>query len=571
MPESARGSEQPQTPHEAPRYEASLSGGLSARLDELRREMTSALAAAADEAVGGVLAAVTAIDDAGAQADVLLALLEGGSRFASRTAFFLTRPGEMRGWSSHGFGASASAIEGLELDSADGPWAQLVRGAGAVRLSGDDCAEFCGRIGAAPGREGVLIPFVLRGQLGGALYADRLPGEGVLGAASLQLVTHAAAQALETVAFRGGASPALRWIADEAAEEAAGIPLWRPPEPEAEPPRAAAAAAEPLPPAAPAEEEAAAPAPVEEEAVAAEAEPEAAAPLPEAEMPEEPAIPEPAAEEPEPAAELGFETPEVEPRAEELAAEPEPELEDTSADIWALEEEEEPARVSAEPAAASPEPEAAPGLVGQETVRLDVAALRDQPSPLPAAQEFIPPEPTPAVTEYEFEAEPMPAPAEAEEEPTLVTAAQTAPEPAPPAAPPPVAGYPPAAPEPAAPEPPSEPAGSSEVLPPSDLEGPGSAFAKPEPEKTAEGEEALHEEARRLARLLVSEIKLYNEEIIEEGRRNRDIYDRLKDDIDRSRQMYEERIDPRLHGKESYFHQELVQRLAGGDESLLGM
>ncbi|MEM6797829.1 MAG: hypothetical protein AAF725_27925, partial [Acidobacteriota bacterium] len=82
---------------------------------------------------------------------------------------------------------------------------------------------------------------------------------------------------------------------------------------------------------------------------------------------------------------------------------------------------------------------------------------------------------------------------------------------------------------------------------------------------------ALHEEARRLARLLVSEIKLYNEEIIEEGRRTGNIYDRLKDDIDRSRQMYEERIDPRLADQEDYFYQELVQRLAGGDRNLLGM
>ena len=37
------------------------------------------------------------------------------------------------------------------------------------------------------------------------------------------------------------------------------------------------------------------------------------------------------------------------------------------------------------------------------------------------------------------------------------------------------------------------------------------------------GENALHEEARRLARLLVSEIKLYNEEQVEEGRRHRDL------------------------------------------------
>ncbi|NJL29668.1 MAG: hypothetical protein HC897_18140, partial [Thermoanaerobaculia bacterium] len=87
----------------------------------------------------------------------------------------------------------------------------------------------------------------------------------------------------------------------------------------------------------------------------------------------------------------------------------------------------------------------------------------------------------------------------------------------------------------------------------------------------AAGHDALHEEARRLARLLVSEIKLYNEEIIEQGKREGNIYDRLREDVDRSRQMYEERIDPRIRGGEDYFYQELVQRLAGGDPRLLGM
>ncbi len=120
-----------------------------------------------------------------------------------------------------------------------------------------------------------------------------------------------------------------------------------------------------------------------------------------------------------------------------------------------------------------------------------------------------------------------------------------------------------------------EPGGSTEVRPPADLVGPGRAFAAqaagPRPVAGSGVEESLREEARRLARLLVSEIKLYNEEIIEEGRRSGNIYDRLKDDIDRSRQMYEERIDPRLTDQEDYFYQELVQRLAGGDVKLLGL
>jgi hypothetical protein len=113
-------------------------------------------------------------------------------------------------------------------------------------------------------------------------------------------------------------------------------------------------------------------------------------------------------------------------------------------------------------------------------------------------------------------------------------------------------------------------AGTPEVRPPSDLQGPGWAFASARVPITP-SDEALHEEARRLARLLVSEIKLYNEEQVEEGRRKRDVYERLREDIDRSRQMYEERVEPRILKTTDYFYQELVRILAAGDARALGI
>jgi hypothetical protein len=109
-----------------------------------------------------------------------------------------------------------------------------------------------------------------------------------------------------------------------------------------------------------------------------------------------------------------------------------------------------------------------------------------------------------------------------------------------------------------------------EVRPPSGVQGPGWAFATTRI-ASAPSDEAIHEEARRLARLLVSEIKLYNEEQVEAGRRNRDIYERLREDIDRSRQMYEERVDPKLLKTTDYFYQELVRILAAGDSKALGI
>ncbi len=107
---------------------------------------------------------------------------------------------------------------------------------------------------------------------------------------------------------------------------------------------------------------------------------------------------------------------------------------------------------------------------------------------------------------------------------------------------------PPPAPRPAPPPPPSTP--------------PARALA-PEDQKA-------HDDAKRFARLVVSEIKLYNEAKVTEGRKTRDIYERLKEDIERGRQMYHDRVSPPVREASDYFYDELVRILAGGDPSALG-
>ena len=86
----------------------------------------------------------------------------------------------------------------------------------------------------------------------------------------------------------------------------------------------------------------------------------------------------------------------------------------------------------------------------------------------------------------------------------------------------------------------------------------------------SEEERRYHNEARRFARLLVSEIKLYNEQKVQDGRAQGDLYDRLREEIDRSRQMYDKRVSPNITSRYDYFHHELVNTLAGGDASKLG-
>lgn len=90
------------------------------------------------------------------------------------------------------------------------------------------------------------------------------------------------------------------------------------------------------------------------------------------------------------------------------------------------------------------------------------------------------------------------------------------------------------------------------------------------PVEVDEDERRFHTDARRFAKLLVSEIKLYNQETVAQGRESGDLYGRLKEAIDRSREMYDNRVLPIVAAKFDYFHYELVNSLAEGQEEKLG-
>ncbi|HLL73044.1 MAG TPA: hypothetical protein VK363_16510 [Pyrinomonadaceae bacterium] len=90
------------------------------------------------------------------------------------------------------------------------------------------------------------------------------------------------------------------------------------------------------------------------------------------------------------------------------------------------------------------------------------------------------------------------------------------------------------------------------------------------PVEVGEEERRYHNDARRFARLLVSEIKLYNEQKVRDGREAGNLYERLREEIDRSRQMYDKRVAPNVASRYDYFHHELVNTLAEGNAAKLG-
>ena len=188
-------------------------------------------------------------------------------------------------------------------------------------------------------------------------------------------------------------------------------------------------------------------------------------------------------------------------------------------------------------------------------------APEPEPSYAPAAEYHAAPEPVAegtsfsgaeTIESYQPEPEPEPVASESfvepprvEEEPAAVFESAEEPEPA----------WTTPAPVEAAPEAPRRRYGQDAELP-VDVSG--------------DEERRLHNDARRFARLLISEIKLYNEQKVAEGRSEHDLYDRLREYIDRSREMYDKRVKAEVASRYDYFHGELVNTLAEGDASKLG-
>jgi hypothetical protein len=79
---------------------------------------------------------------------------------------------------------------------------------------------------------------------------------------------------------------------------------------------------------------------------------------------------------------------------------------------------------------------------------------------------------------------------------------------------------------------------------------------------------ASESDAKRFARLLMMEIKLYENDKIEQGLRNNNLYEALFERIEESRKMYRKRILNAEH--ERFFDEALIEILANGDRSKLG-
>jgi hypothetical protein len=80
----------------------------------------------------------------------------------------------------------------------------------------------------------------------------------------------------------------------------------------------------------------------------------------------------------------------------------------------------------------------------------------------------------------------------------------------------------------------------------------------------------VHKKAARFARVTVQEFFMYKSDEVTRGRENKDLYQRFKDEIDRSKELYDQRFEQIAPHNIDYLYDELVRVLAENDPGALG-
>jgi len=114
---------------------------------------------------------------------------------------------------------------------------------------------------------------------------------------------------------------------------------------------------------------------------------------------------------------------------------------------------------------------------------------------------------------------------------------------------------------PPAPAKPSAPAPRAPVAPPAPAARVREPAAAPEPPRAraADGLDEQRAKAERLARIIVSDIVLYNEPKFAEAIRRGNVVEALDGDLAEGRHLFQERIDARVRAERDYLAEELVR------------
>ncbi len=498
---------------------------------------------------GLVKGSVSSIEGARTQVDVLTRFLTEAQIHSSRASLLVLRNDKVSGWKALGFDASGGrddAIKSLDFGVGDDDFVAACLKAEKPILAAPppEGAPLRRALGGHPPARTLLVPMVIRDRIAGVLCADELPGEeGRLNEAALEVLTFVTGLSVDLLAARKKIpSPALTprgevtlvfrsaVAAVEPVAEPSGFALG------VKPIAAPAALATPASPPAPH-------APAASIAV-----------VPIVPPPDRPSLSAGLPVPPEAVGRSLFD------QTDPNGARKTRRITDAGEALRALEESAS-AKKKGEPSSLS-----GVDLLTASGVRT-AAALGLQSLPRPAT---APPTPTPLPRTY-----PTPTPESPPEPPagrgdlTMAFDQIKTAVPVPPLPPP----LPPVhAPAPGLAAPAPAPAAGLEgsASPASPVAPPPGFVPRARSLRGSDDPQRAVDDARRIARLLVSEIKLYNERKVAEGRAAGDLYVRLKDDIERSRQVYAERTPEHVRATVDFFHEELVRILAEGKPEALG-
>ncbi|HYN43984.1 MAG TPA: GAF domain-containing protein [Thermoanaerobaculia bacterium] len=504
---------------------------------------------------GLVKGSLSSIEGARTQVDVLTRFLTEAQIHSSRAALLVLRNDKLSGWKALGFDASGGrddAVKSLDFGVGDDPFVEACLKAEKPILAvpPPEATPLRRALGGHPPARTLLVPMVIRDRIAGVLCADELPGEeGRLNEAALEVLTFVTGLSVDLLAARKKIpSPALTPRGEE-------IPVFRSAQPAVEPAAEPAGFALDNDPFAASAAHAAPPRPPVPPIPAAVIAVAGLGP-----SPDRPPLSATLQVPPDAAGRSLFE------QTDPSGARKTRRITDAGEALRALEESAS-AKRKGDPS----------GLSGVDLLTASgartAASLGLQAIPRPAA---APPTPMPLPRVVPIPTpEPPPDPPASRGDLTMAfeqikTAFPAAP-PLPPLVPVP-APAPARAPAPPAPVAPPAPAAvlegsaspSSPVAPPPGFVPRGRSL------RGSDDPQRAVDDARRIARLLVSEIKLYNERKVAEGRLAGDLYVRLKDDIERSRQVYAERTPEHVRATADFFHEELVRILAEGKPEALG-
>ena len=84
-----------------------------------------------------------------------------------------------------------------------------------------------------------------------------------------------------------------------------------------------------------------------------------------------------------------------------------------------------------------------------------------------------------------------------------------------------------------------------------------------------EGDPEAVEKARRFARIIVSDVALYNQTAVIKGIKNGTFYELLKTDIDEGRELYEKRVPVAIRGTKDYYQEAFDNFIASAKEKIV--